>query len=116
MGEQLRVFDLAKDLIRLSGLDPASIPFQFTGIRPGEKLEEALWESDAAVEATSNPGILRVRERDSLLDLDVMAVLDDLVAAAEGGETEHLMMTLAVALPSFVGIPSTIRVESRSIP
>lgn len=46
MGEPVRVLDLVKDLIRLSGLEPeADIPIVFTGIRPGEKMYEELMTS-----------------------------------------------------------------------
>jgi len=46
MGEPVRITDLAVELIRLSGLEPdKDIPFVFTGVRPGEKMEEELVES-----------------------------------------------------------------------
>ena len=63
MGEPVRIVDLATDLIRLSGLAPDDIPIVFTGLRPGEKLDEHLWEPGAEVELTPNPEILRIKER-----------------------------------------------------
>ena len=45
MGEPVRIIDLAHDMIRLSGLEPErDIPVVITGIRPGEKLHEGLFE------------------------------------------------------------------------
>ncbi len=47
MGEPVRIVDLATELIRMSGLEPdKDITFVFTGVRPGEKMEEELAEAD----------------------------------------------------------------------
>lgn len=46
MGEPVRIADLAKDMIRLSGLQPEDIEIVFTGLRPGEKLYEELLSDD----------------------------------------------------------------------
>lgn len=62
MGEPVRILDLARDLIRLAGLEPdVSIPIAFTGIRPGEKLAEELLTPQEGVVATRHERILRVR-------------------------------------------------------
>ena len=49
MGESVRIVDLARDLIRLSGLEPDDIEIVFTGLRPGEKLYEELYFDEEAM-------------------------------------------------------------------
>ena len=70
MGDPVRIIDLARDMIRLSGADPDRIPIVFTGLRPGEKLFEELLaseesdEADAAPEAPHRAGARREPRRD----------------------------------------------------
>jgi O-antigen biosynthesis protein WbqV len=59
MGEPVRIEDLARRLIRLAGLIPdVDIEVRFTGIRPGEKLNEEL--ANGPVEVTAHPKIYEV--------------------------------------------------------
>ena len=103
MGKPVRILDLAQDLIKLSGYEPGEIPITYTGIRPGEKLHEALWERDAVLHATSHPDILRVEEAEH--PIDVPRVLSSLEEAAEAGSRLAVQAALAQWLETFVPAP-----------
>jgi FlaA1/EpsC-like NDP-sugar epimerase len=60
MGEQIKVADLARNMIVLAGLVPGKdVDIIFTGLRPGEKLYEELFEDSEQVEPTTHPKIHR---------------------------------------------------------
>jgi FlaA1/EpsC-like NDP-sugar epimerase len=59
MGEPVKILDLAKQMIRLSGRREEDIPIVFTGSRAGEKVHEVLWNEGEAVGPTSHPKIMR---------------------------------------------------------
>jgi FlaA1/EpsC-like NDP-sugar epimerase len=60
MGEPIRISELARDLIALHGFRPGTdIRIEWTGLRPGEKLHEALVAEGESAEASSHPHILR---------------------------------------------------------
>ncbi len=60
MGEQIKVADLARNMIVLAGLVPGKdVEIVFTGLRPGEKLYEELFEECEQVEPTTHPKIRR---------------------------------------------------------
>jgi FlaA1/EpsC-like NDP-sugar epimerase len=86
MGEPVRIVDLARDMIRLSGRQPGTeIAIEFTGVRPGEKLHEELWSAGEVVEPTQHPKISRATRAQidgTWLD-DELAELERLVDAGD---------------------------------
>jgi len=69
MGEPVRIVDLARDLIKLSGADPDKIAVVFTGLRPGEKLYEELLASEEATKPTPHPKLRIAQAREVNRDL-----------------------------------------------
>jgi len=64
MGQPVRLVDLARDMIRLSGLEEGrDIEIEFTGLRPGEKLYEELYDEAEVRTRTPHPKIFRARSR-----------------------------------------------------
>ena len=101
MGEPLRIVQLAEDLIRLSGLTPGDIPIVFSGLRPGEKLEESLWEEGAIVEDTEHPEVLQVTETTTIGGERLGSLVEALNRAAVQGDRERIRITLAELVPTF---------------
>ena len=68
MGEPVRIVDLARDMIRLSGADPDAIRIVFTGLRPGEKLYEEPLASEETTLATPHPKLFIAHARPNGVD------------------------------------------------
>lgn len=103
MGDPVRIVDLATDLIRLSGCDEEEISIVYSGLRPGEKLTEHLWEPGSRVEPVGTGDVLRVQEPDPLLQGEALLnVVERLRAAASRGDTLAIHHILSDVLPTFV--------------
>ncbi len=100
MGKQVKILDLAEDLIRLSGLEPGrDIEIEFTGIRPGEKLSEELWEADKRYEKTAHPDIVRSEHEDMVVGGDLVATLARLEQLTTGGHAAEIIALLDQVIP-----------------
>jgi FlaA1/EpsC-like NDP-sugar epimerase len=86
MGEPVRIMDLAHNMIRLSGMEPGrDIQVEVTGVRPGEKLHEELFNLDEEVRPTRYGGILRATR--PALDPEVLSArIEHLRAAVATGD------------------------------
>ncbi len=78
MGESICIRDLAEQMIRFYGFEPgADIEIAYTGLRPGEKLDEQLYAGSERPEPTAHPGILRLQRR-TLINGRISSVLERL--------------------------------------
>jgi len=100
MGEQVRVLDLAEDLIRLSGLEPGrDIEIVFTGIRPGEKLSEELWDRWAHYEPTMHPDIVLLADEELLIGDTLQRTVNELIHLAREGDPNAIVQILDNCIP-----------------
>lgn len=100
MGEPVKIDDLARNMIRLSGFEPgADIEIQYTGLRPGEKLyEELLLDTETSRKTANN---LIYIGKDEPFDAEALqASLEELRQAAEGNEPK-LRSILAKIVPTY---------------
>jgi FlaA1/EpsC-like NDP-sugar epimerase len=85
MGKPVKILDLAKQMIELSGRTQEEIPIVFVGSRPGERMHEELWNTDEDVGKTSHPKIMRAARApiDSLWLEEELGRLERLVTEAD---------------------------------
>ena len=101
MGEPIRIVDLARDLIRLSGFEPErDIPIQFIGLRPGEKLYEELITEGEGIVATNHDKILvlkgNTRDRNAL-----NTKIDELLAVTGTYDATAIKKKLKEIVPEY---------------
>jgi len=106
MGEPVKIVELARQMIRLAGLQPdRDIEIQFTGARPGEKLYEEIFHGAEPLAPTSAPGVLLASPRTHDVD-DVRRTLDQLDAAARSEDRAALLSAIAKLVPEYAPPPT----------
>ena len=104
MGSPVRIVDLARNLIELSGLQPdVDVKIVFTGLRPGEKLHEELQSDDEQAVGTSNEKIM-VLTGIRPLGAEDFRRLESLASAAARDEVSDCLACLRQLVPDFAPI------------
>lgn len=102
MGEPIRIVDLARELIRISGYEPdKDIPIVFTGIRPGEKLFEEVLTAEEGTEPTSHPKIFRARLTSLADSKELWDKVERLVKSAYDSDYSEAILLLQALVPTY---------------
>jgi FlaA1/EpsC-like NDP-sugar epimerase len=100
MGQQVRILDLAEDLIRLSGLEPGKdIEIVYTGIRPGEKLSEDLWEEGDQFAPTQHPDIFQFDDPSNLSGETLQTKVGELLHLSSEGKNDKIIDFIDETIP-----------------
>jgi FlaA1/EpsC-like NDP-sugar epimerase len=105
MGEPVRIADLARQLIRLSGYGEADIRIEFTGLRPGEKLYEELLADAETTLATPHPKLRVARASPSANGALLEEVLAWIAEARDPGP-EAVREKLRTWVPEYAPAPA----------
>jgi FlaA1/EpsC-like NDP-sugar epimerase len=102
MGEPVRIVDLARDLISLSGLEEGrDIDIAFTGLRPGEKLFEELFVAGEDYQRTAHQKIFIANNASHLASDGLDLAIEALIAVALGGDEADIRRELGSLVPEF---------------
>jgi FlaA1/EpsC-like NDP-sugar epimerase len=100
MGEPVSILGLAKDLIRLSGLEPdEDIEIEITGIRPGEKMTEILWEAETSYDQTEHPDIFQLDGDEKLGHAPLFELVRRLDTFSRQGAADAIVSSLDEHVP-----------------
>ncbi len=114
MGEPVRIVELVRRYA--AQLHMSDVPIRYTGLRPGEKLHEALFSEQEERFRTIDPGIWATRP--SPLSAEFHDGLDQLYAAASKGEDSLVRATLSGLLPAYhpASVDKTVLTEALTVP
>ena len=123
MGEPVKIVDLARDLIRLSGLAEDQVPIVYTGLRAGERLHESLSHDHEITERTGHDSIMRVRANAvGVVGEELEALLGELEVATRRHDDDRVRELLrggaalsrpAAEAPAGEAAPKAVRAGNR---
>ncbi|MEG4111987.1 MULTISPECIES: polysaccharide biosynthesis protein [unclassified Microcoleus] len=115
MGEPIRIFDLAKDLIRLSGYEVGQdIEIAFTGLRPGEKLFEELFIPGEQYNRTKHEKILSLGNASRIVKENIDLEVEALCQAGDRNDTNLIVSMLQQLVPEYVPGYSTANLHANT--
>ena len=101
MGDAVKIFDLARELVKLSGLRPdIDIPIVYTEPRPGEKFFEEILTAEEGTVATQNQKIFMAK-LSQIKEKELKLGLEKLEKAAQEGDRELIIRTLKELIPNY---------------
>jgi FlaA1/EpsC-like NDP-sugar epimerase len=102
MGEPIKILDLAKEMIKLSGYEPdVDIPIVFTDIRPGEKLFEEILSAEEGVETTEYEKILKARSTTEGSYEFLVEKINLLIKTSSPNNKNEIMRLLKEIVPTY---------------
>lgn len=110
MGEQIRIVDLAENIIRLSGFVPnEEIRIEFTGLRPGEKLYEELFDESETVSSGSHDKLMIAVPRSHPDAGDLQRYLEELYSIVARNAVDEILPLLKKIIPNLQSASSSDR-------
>lgn len=101
MGTQVKIADLAKKMIQLSGQEEGNIKIEYTGLRPGEKLYEEVLGAEEYTRPTSHEKI-RIAQADTYVFNDLLPRYDRLGEAARACRSEEAVRIAKEIVPEYI--------------
>ena len=102
MGEPIKILDLAKEMIRLSGYEPdVDIPIVFSQVRPGEKLFEEILSAEEGVESTDYEKILKARSANERSVEVLMEKINLLIKMSSRNNKDGIIKLLKEIVPTY---------------
>lgn len=110
MGKPVKILDMAKRMIRLSGLKPyEDIDIEITGLRPGEKLYEELLNDSSTSLPTYHPKIMVSKVPVVEYEL-IAAKMQEIISISENGKSKEIVKKLKELIPEFLSKNSEFEV------
>jgi len=102
MGEPIKIIDLAREMIKLSGYEPdVDVPIVFTDIRPGEKLFEEILSAEEGVKQTEYEKIFKAMRADTKNPIQFMKKIDRLIKMSSQNKKNEIIKLLKEIEPAY---------------